>query len=69
MYKNDIKQTRRSANTFRHIDHLSTLNDGGEIEQNFKEIYPLGILLKKKNLSSNKGLFLDFFVVNNQFST
>ena len=34
----DIWRARRYTNTFRFIDDLATLNDGGEFERSFKEI-------------------------------
>ena len=55
---------------FRFIDELNALNNFGEFEQSFKETYPPELILKKQNVSSNEGSFLDLFVKigNNQFS-
>ena len=43
-----------------------------ESEQSFKEIYPPELILKKQNLSNNKGSYLDLDLFvrigNNQFS-
>ena len=54
----------------RFIDDLTTLNDSGEFEWSFKEIYPPELVLNKENLSNNERSFLDLLikVENNQFS-
>ena len=54
----------------RFIDDLTTLNDSGEFERSFKEIYPPELVLSKENLSNNERSFLDLLikVENNQFS-
>ena len=54
----------------RFIDDLTTLNDSGEFERSFKEIYPPELALNKENLSNNERSFLDLLikVENNQFS-
>lgn len=54
----------------RFIDDLTTLNDSGEFERSFKEIYPPELVLNKENLSNNERSFLDLLVKveNNQFS-
>ena len=54
----------------RFIDDLTTLNDSGEFERSFKEIYPPELVLNKENLSNNERPFLDLLikVENNQFS-
>lgn len=54
----------------RFIDDLTTLNDSGEFERSFKEIYPPELVLNKENLSNNERSFLDLLikVENNQFS-
>lgn len=66
--KNDIREVRRSTNVYRFIDDLTVFNDGGEIEQSFKEINPLELVLEKENISNSKGSFLYLFVKieNNQ---
>lgn len=54
----------------RFIDDLTTLNDSGEFERSFKEIYPPELVLNMENLSNNERSFLDLLikVENNQFS-
>ena len=59
--KNDIRQARRFSKIFRFIDDLNALNNGGEFEQSFKEIYPPELILKMQNVSNNKGSFLNLF--------
>ena len=43
---------RKFKNTFRFIDDLIMVNDSGEFEKLFKEIYPPMLTLKKENLSN-----------------
>ena len=38
--KTNMRRARRSVNTFIFIDDLTVLNDGGEFERSFREIYP-----------------------------
>ena len=44
---------KRFANMFRFIDDLTSFNDSGEFEHNFKQIFPPELVLKKENLSNN----------------
>ena len=46
----------------RFIDDLTTLNDSGEFERSFKEIYPPELVLNKENLSNNERSFLDLLI-------
>ena len=55
--KSDLIRARKFANTFRFIDDLTTLNDWGEFEQHFREIYPPELELKKENLGNTEGSF------------
>ena len=41
------RRARKIENVFRFIDDLTTLNDGGEFELSFKEVYPLELVLEK----------------------
>ena len=52
-------KARKFGNVFRFIDDLIAINDGGEFEANFKEIYPSELLLKKENTSCTEATFLD----------
>ena len=69
--KNDIRRARRFANTFRFIDDLTALNDGGEFERSFREIYPPELELKKENIDNTNGsfLYLTIKIKNNRFAT
>jgi len=62
---------RRFNHTFRYIDDLLSINDGGEFEQHFKEIYPEELNLKKENDNNDSCSFLDLKIdiQNNSFVT
>ena len=47
------------SHTFRYIDDLLAINDGGMFEQYYKEIYPEELELKKESTSSITCTFLD----------
>ena len=55
---------------FRFIDDLAAINDGGEFENSFHEIYPPELELKKENIGNTEGSFLDLFleIEDNKFS-
>ena len=38
--KNDLIRDRKLCNMFRFIDGLNVINNGGEYDNNFKDIYP-----------------------------
>ena len=67
--KTDLPRARRLANVFRFIDDLIAINDGGEFERSFKEIYPPELELKRENAESSAGSFLDLLITikNNKF--
>lgn len=60
-----IKKCRREknkgvykfGNIFRFIDDFNAINDNGEFEKNFKNIYPEEMELKKENIGYTKLLF------------
>ena len=62
-------QTKELGTVSQSIDNLVMFNDGGEFEQSFKEVYALGLALKKKNLSTSVDSILHLFVKTekNQF--
>ena len=74
-----IKRMRKTNNllaiklthTFRFIDDLLAINDGGMFENHYKEIYPQELELKKENLSLMSCTFLDLKIdiKNNSFAT
>ena len=57
-----IGLARKFKNTFRFIDDLITVNDSGEFEKLFIEIYPPMLTLKKENLSNLCAKFLDLHI-------
>ena len=67
--KNDLIRARKLCNMFRFIDDLSAINDGGEFERNFKDIYPRELELGKENLINDEASFLDLNIriQNNKF--
>jgi len=69
--KRDLQKARMFSNTFRFIDDLCALNDNNEFENNFKQIYPEELELKKKNVDPHEASFLDLKIkINNRsFST
>ena len=66
--KSDLHRARQFGNTFRFIDDLNAMNDGGEFERSFKEIYPIELELKKEHGGSS-ATFLDLQIQisNRQF--
>ena len=57
--KSALIRARKLCYLFRFIDDLSVINDGGEFENNFKNIYPPELELNKENLNSSEASFLD----------
>ena len=55
----DLAKARRFGNTFRFIDDLTAINDGGEFERCFPDIYPPELELKKENVGNCDATFLD----------
>ena len=67
--KSNLIQARKFSNTFRFIDDLSAMNDGGLFEQNFKEIYPPELELKKEHGNESASfLDLDITLKDQQFN-
>ena len=67
--KRDLLKARKLGNIFRFIDDLSSINDNGEFERSYKEIYPEELELGKENLDESEASFLDLSIKlkNNQF--
>ena len=57
--KNDLIRARRLCNIFRFIDDLNSINDGGEFESNYSNIYPEELQLGKENTGKHETSFLD----------
>ena len=57
--------------TFRFIDDLITINDMGEFNNFFRDIYPSELDLKKENIDNSNASFLDLAIEikDNKFST
>ena len=53
----DIRRAWRFENTFRFIDNLTVLNDGGEFERSYNEIDPPELQRKKKKDINTEGSF------------
>ena len=57
--KNDLIKARKLCNIFRFIDDLNSINDGGEFESNYSNIYPEELQLGKENTDKHETSFLD----------
>ena len=44
--KNDLIKARKLCNIFRFIDDLNSINDDGEFESNYSNIYPKELQLQ-----------------------
>ena len=69
--KNNNILARKFGKTYRFIDDLNALNDGGEFEKIHSEIYPPELVLKKENSDNNHATFLDLdiTIVDGRFET
>ena len=56
--KNDLIKARRLFNIFRFISDLNSINDGGEFESNYSNIYPKELQLGKENTDKHEASFL-----------
>ena len=50
---------RKFGRVFRYIDDLLAINDGGEFEKHYSDIYPKELELKKENIVNTKTSFLE----------
>ena len=57
--KIDLIKTRKFCNIFRFIDDLNSINDDGEFESNYSNIYPEELQLGKGNTDKHETSFLD----------
>ena len=57
--KKDQFTARKFSNTFRFIDDLNAINDGGEFEKHHLDIYPTELQLSRENDENNAATFLD----------
>ena len=56
---------RKFGNVFKFIDDLIVINDGNQLENHYKEIYSLELILKKENTSHTPTTFLDLHLCLN----
>ena len=66
--REDLISARKFANTFRFIDDLCAINDGGLFEKHHHEIYPPELELKKEH-GGQRVSFLDLEIKIAQFAT
>ena len=67
--KQDLNKARKFGSTFRFIDDLCAINDGGLFEKHCKEIYPRELELKKEHGGDRASfLDLDIKIAERQFS-
>jgi len=55
----DLGKARKFGNTFRFIDDLAAINDGGVFKSSFRDIYPPELELKQENIGSVSATSLD----------
>ena len=55
--KNDLLKARKLCNTSRFIDGFNFINDGGEFESSYCNIYPEELELEKKMLTNIRPVF------------
>ena len=67
--RKDLILARQFGNVFRFIDDLAAINDGGEFENVFQDIYPPELELKQENHNNTEASFLDLDIKieNNKF--
>ena len=58
--KKDLIRARKLCNIFRFIDDLNTINDAGELEKHFQDIYPEELELGKENSCNLEAYFFRF---------
>ena len=57
--KNDLIKARKLCNIFRFIGDLNSVNDGGQFESNYSNIYAEESQLGKENTDKHEASFLD----------
>ena len=57
--KTDLIEARKLCNIFRFINDLNSINDGGEFESNYSNIYPEELQLDKESTDKHEASFLD----------
>ena len=59
LLKTDPVRARKFRHVFRFIDDLISINDDGEFETSYHEIYPVEMEIKKENIGNTEGTYLD----------
>ena len=57
--KDDLIKARKLCNIFRFIGDLNSINDGGEFESNYSNIYPEELQLGQENTDKHEASLLD----------
>ena len=57
--KNDLIKARKLCNIFRYVGDLNPINDGGEFESNYSNIYSEELQLDEENTDKLETSFLD----------
>ena len=52
--KNALLKARKLCNIFRFVDDLNSINEGGEFESNYSNIYPEELQLGKENTDKHE---------------
>ena len=60
--KNDLIKARKLCNSFRFINDLNSISDGGKFESSYSNIYPEESHLGKENTDKNEARFLDLAI-------
>ena len=60
--RKDLIRARKLCNIFRFIDDLNAVNDAGEFEKYFQDIYPEELELGKENSSNLEASLLDLVI-------
>ena len=61
--KNYLIKAIKLCNIFKFIDDLNSINDGGEFESSYSNIYPMELQLGKENTDKHEASFLDLVIL------
>ena len=67
-YKVNYRLARKLNNTFRLIDDITSINSDGMFEDNYRNIYPSSLILKKENNGDRNADVLDLSITVNNIS-
>ena len=57
---NDLIKARKLCNIFRFVDGSNSINDGGEFESSYSNVYPEELQLGKENTDKHEASFIGF---------